>query len=103
MQGVVVHRNSPDLQAKISRFLATRLGTVLTGQTKGPATDGSHLNNRATLSTPRKRLLVPSQNKKNLTGQSRLKSEFQEIIMKLSATRKFETERQIVDGINCTI
>src|SRR5712692_6437178 len=36
-------------------------------------------------------------NTKNLTGQSPLKSEFQEIIIGLSATRKSETERQIVD------
>jgi hypothetical protein len=40
---------------------------------------------------------------KNLTGQFPLKSEFQEITIGLSATRKSETERQIVDGINYTI
>jgi hypothetical protein len=34
---------------------------------------------------------------------SPLKSEFQEIIIGLSSTRKSETERRIVDGINCTI
>ncbi len=41
-------------------------------------------------------------NTENLIGQSPLNSEFQEIIIGLSATRKSETERQIVDGINCT-
>jgi hypothetical protein len=32
-----------------------------------------------------------------------LKSEFQEIIIGLSATWKSEAERQIVDGIYCTV
>ena len=32
-----------------------------------------------------------------------MKSEFQEISIGLSATRKSETERRIVDGINCAI
>jgi hypothetical protein len=36
-------------------------------------------------------------------GLSPLKSEFQEIIVEFSATQKSKTERQTVDGINCSM